>query len=143
MLAFLQPKVVEEAATSAVAVIVRESFLGAFAVLCLVLCVAAAWLLVRVQNQRTQDLKQMSDKMEKSQDQMAQLIGKMTEAFLGHKAALKRLTDTEKVQTETMQNMVSKMEGMRTTIDSVIRDAVRAPRPPRYTPSSRPPGGGT
>lgn len=144
LLASLQPKAANEAAGDALAVIVKDSVLGALLVVAVGLCVWAVLRLSSVQNKRVADQKQMNERMEKSQEKMASLIEKMTDAFTGHKAALDRLSDTEKSQTETMVHLCSKMEGVQSTIDSVVRDAVR--RAPRrsYTPGSgRPPTRGS
>lgn len=138
MLAWLQPKVAEEAAGDALGVVIKDGVLGALLIIAVGLCVWAVMRLNSVQNKRVEDQRLMNERMEKSQDRMAGLIEKMTEAFTGHKAALDRLSESEKSQTETMVKLCSKMEGMQGTVDSVIRDAVRGRR--SYTPSSmRPP----
>lgn len=119
--------------------IVESGLLGSFAILCLVVSGVCVWQLIRVQNKRVGDQKQLNEHMEKARERMEGLIEKMTEAFSGHRAALDRLNETEKLQTETMRNLASKFEGMQTTMDSVIRDAVRNPYKRSYTPSSTKP----
>ena len=144
LLASLQPKVANEAAGDALAVIIKDSVLGALLVIAVGLCVWAVLRLNSVQNKRVADQKQMNDRMEKSQEKMAGLIEKMTEAFAGHKAALEKLADTERSQTDTMVKLCGEMRGLQGTVDSVIRDAVRRSSPRSYTPSSgRPPSRGS
>lgn len=116
--------------------VVESGLLGAFAVMCLVVSGVCVWQLIRVQNKRVADQKQLNDHMERAREKMEGLIEKMTEAFSGHRAALDRLTEAEKAQTETLRDLASKFEGVRTTMDSVIRDAVRNPYKRSYTPTS-------
>lgn len=137
MLAFTGPatdatKVVVESGLT----IIESSLLGAFTILCMAVAGVCIWQLIRVQNNRVTDQQQLNTHMEKAREKMEGLIEKMTEAFAGHKAALEKLNETERLQTETMRGLASKFEGMRTTMDSVIRDAVRNPHKRSYTPGS-------
>ena len=138
MLALAQSKEVVEVAAKSGLTILETSLLGAFAILCLAVAVVAVWQLIRVQNKRVCDQQKLNDHMEKARERMEGLIEKMTAAFAGHKAALEQLSRTEQQQTDSLKQVGEGLTKVQTTLDSVIRDAVRGrPRsssPPRGTP---------
>lgn len=99
--------------------VLESSLLGAITVLSLLVAIFAVWKLNRVQNDRVEDQKQMSERMEKLGTQLAS-------TFSETKNTLNNLTEAEKEGQELLQQLKS-------SIDNVIMAAVRRPSssPPR------------
>jgi len=100
--------------------ILESSLLGAITVLSLLVCIFAVWKLNRVQNERVEDQKQMSERMET-------LSTQLTSTFSETNNALNNLTAAEKEGQALMRDLKS-------SIDNVILAAVKR------SGSSRPPG---
>ena len=119
-------KTVADAAGSAVSTVYKDSILGALLIICIALLV---WLIRRVlsvQDQRVDDQKQMSERLEKSQDRQTALLEKTGEAFLRHEASMQRQIDVLTRSTEEVAGLSSSVRSMQGTVDSVVRDAVRS-----------------
>jgi len=109
--------------------IIASSLLGAITVLSIIVTIFAVWMLNHVQNERVADQKQLSERMEKASERQEKLVEKMTGTFAGVKNALDNLTQTEK-DTQAF------LRELKTSMDGVIRDAVRR----SSTPAPRRPG---
>lgn len=99
--------------------LLESSLLGAIAVLSLLVAIFAVWKLNRVQNERVEDQKQMSERMEK-------LADRLVSTFSETNSALQNLTQAE-VQGQAL------MQQLKSSIDGVIMAAVRrgSSHPPR------------
>ena len=97
--------------------VLESSLLGAIAALCLVVAIFAVWKLNKVQNERVEDQKDMSRRMEA-------LSGQLTGTFAKTHNALDNLTKAEDEGQDLMRQLKS-------SIDTVVRDAVNRPTSPR------------
>lgn len=115
-----------DVATAAANSIIRESVLGAL----LLLAVVGLYLLMRrllsVQDQRVADQVRANELMERSREKTAALMEQVTTASIGTNNALDRLTDVQSDQVRAIAELRSSQQSIQTTIDSVIREAVRS-----------------
>jgi hypothetical protein len=100
--------------------VLESSLLGAIAVLCLVVAIFAVWKLNKVQNERVEDQKQMSGRMEK-------LAEKLVSTFSETNNALSNLTQAEKDGQALMQQLKSSIDGV--IMAAVRRGSSHPPRP--------------
>jgi len=91
-----------------------QTVLGALLIITVLVAVAAIYVLVRVQNDRVKDHKEMSDKLEASHS-------KMVEAFSAFRSTIVSLEETEKSSRDVMQAMRDKLVELSTVISSCPR----------------------
>ena len=116
---------VQDAAGYAAAAIVKDSVFGALLLGAVMLLVWLVRRVLAVQDARVADQKQMSERLEKAQDRQGQLIEKMTEAFSAFKGSVDSLIQAQESGRNAITELNTSVQQLRTTMDSVIRDAVR------------------
>jgi high-affinity Fe2+/Pb2+ permease len=141
---------VSKAAEIAIYSIVKDSVFGALLIVTVILLVWLVRRVLSIQDLRVQDQKDMSDRLEKSQEKTSALIEKMTEAFTTFQSAVDKLNQTQELSREATADLASTVRSLKDTVDSVVRDAVRGPYRssrsrsslPAARPGSNPPKGG-
>lgn len=126
-------KTVESVAGIAAYSIVRDSVFGALLIVAVVLLIWLVRRVLAIQDLRVQDQKDMSARLEKSQEKTGEIIVKMTEAFSTFKSAVDKFNQTQELNWEATSDLTSTVRSLQGTVDSVVRDAVRGP----YRSSSR------
>lgn len=133
---------VQDAAGSAVYSIVKDSVFGALLIVAVVLLIWLVRRVLAIQDLRVQDQKDMSARLEKSQEKQGALIEKMTEAFGAFKNTVEKLNQTQEMSRGATNDLVAAVRSLQSTVDSVLRDAVRSPyrrsQSPTGTPVPRP-----
>ena len=145
LLAAAPAATIEGAAGTAIYSIIKDSVFGALLVAAVVLLV---WLIRRtlaVQDARVDDQKQMAERLEKAQQRQGEIIEKMTEAFGSFKSSVDGFKEAQRAGNDAIHSVGSKVQGLTTIVDGVIRDAVRRSRSGGYSsvrerPPSDPPG---
>lgn len=135
-------KTVEGVAELAVYSIVKDSVFGALLIVSVVLLIWLVRRVLAIQDLRVQDQKDMSERLEKSQEKTSALIEKMTEAFSTFKSAVDKLNQTQELSRDATSELTSTVRSLQGTVDSVVRDAVRGPyrssRSSSSIPATRP-----
>jgi hypothetical protein len=103
------PGTVAQAAEPAFSTLAQTA-LGALLIIAVLAAVTAIYVLIRVQNARVQDQKEMSDKLEASH-------AKMVEAFTGFRSTLTSLEKTE----ESSQNVMGAMRDQLMNLAAEVR----------------------
>lgn len=104
---------VAKAAEPAISTLAQTA-IGALLLVAVLVAVVAVIVLVRVQNARVQDHKDMSDKLEASH-------GKMIEAFGAFRSTIVSLEETEKSSRDVMQAMRDKLVELSTVVSNCPR----------------------
>ncbi len=128
---------VADVASTAAYSIVRDSVYGA-------LLVAAVggivWLIKRLlaaQDQRVADQIRANESMDRTREKTAALMEQMTRALSEVNGALERMSDLQGDSVRAINDVRTALSNIATTLDSIIRDAVRgsrrsAPPQPRH-----------
>ena len=126
---------VADVATSALSTIVNNSILGAL----LVVAVCAIGLLIKrllaVQDLRVADQVRANEIMERNREKSATLMEQYTKASNEVNSAVERFTDVQGDTLRTIGSLQTAIASLQSTLDSVIRDAVRGNRPRDPAPS--------
>lgn len=129
---------VQGAAENAVYSIVKDSVFGALLIVAVVLLIWLVRRVLAIQDLRVQDQKDMSARLENSQEKQGALIEKMTEAFSAFKNTVEKLNQTQEMSRGATNDLVVAVRSLQSTVDSVLRDAVRNPYRRSHSPSSVP-----
>lgn len=123
----MRADVANDAANSAVAVIIKEGVMGALLVVSVALLVFLVRRVLAVQDMRVEDQKKMSDRLERSQERQSALIEKMTQAFTSFESAVDKMNQTQQLSSASVTALLAEVGKLQSTVDSVVRDAVRKP----------------
>jgi preprotein translocase subunit YajC len=108
------PPEVVQAATEPALTTLAQTVLGALLVITVIVAILAIYVLVRVQNARVQDQKEMSDKLEVTHS-------KMIDAFSGFQGALTSLEKTESTGQAVMQAMRDQLVNLASKVEACPR----------------------
>jgi predicted lipoprotein len=94
--------------------VLAQTVLGSVLVVVLIVAVAAIYTLIKVQNARVEDQKEMSERLERTN-------AKMVDAFSGFQTALTGLEKAEDTSQQAIQFLRDQVVGLSTRIDGCPR----------------------
>jgi flagellar biosynthesis/type III secretory pathway M-ring protein FliF/YscJ len=105
--------------------VAESGLLGALVVIFLGIAIFAVVALYRAQNQRVDDQKQLNYQSQKNTEKTAEIIEKFNTAFAGFKTALEKQDANQQESYRLLEALSAAVQATRSTVDSVLRDAVR------------------
>jgi uncharacterized protein HemX len=114
-----------DAATGAMNNLVKDGVLGALLVLAVVGIVILVWRLLRAQDLRVEDQNKANDALEKVREKTSTLMEQLMQASHETTRAMERLTDAQEDNVRALDRVCSALTSVQTTLESVLRDAVR------------------
>jgi hypothetical protein len=101
----------------------EKSVIGAILIVSWAITILSVWTLIRVQNKRVDDQKELSNKLDKT-------TGKMTSAFEKMQSALQALTNAEQASQLAMTAMKTALDVLANDIKMLIFQGGRKTTPP-------------
>jgi hypothetical protein len=123
----LQVKEAAEIGTKAGLSVMESGLLGSLSILCLCVGMLGVWIAYRTQNARVADQKLMSDRMESLVQKMSVLTQDLNKTFAGMEQAFQSTRESDQAKEHALQELAVTVRTLQVTLDSVVRDAVRAP----------------